>query len=93
MNSIDATVSDVAYALRHTNFDPAEVLAQVMSAFGPSNEAADLVDTLGGILSHIHEAAGLPDMDPDDPESVQFWDAVADDGGVPHRDRSHDWDE
>lgn len=91
--NVNATVTDVALAIKGTDFDPARVLAQVMSAFGPSAEAADLVDELGSILAGIHGAANLPSLDPDDPESVHFWDAVADTGGVSHRDHSHDWDD
>jgi hypothetical protein len=80
-----ATVADVAMALRATEqFDPARVLAQVMSAFGSDGDGgADLVDTLQGILSHIHSAANLPGLGADDEENVAFWNAVADDGGVP----------
>lgn len=77
-----ATVADVAYALSNTEYDPAKVLAQVLSAFGPSSDAADLVDALGGILGGINDAAGLPALDSDDDDSVDFWDQVALNGGV-----------
>jgi hypothetical protein len=81
-SKIHPTVRAVSAQLLTSDYVPSAVLAQIMSAFATSTDAADLVDTMGGIFERVAAATNLPTLDVDDEDANAFWTDVAIDGGV-----------